>query len=298
MTIDEVRKTCGDYPVKFSAGGGGLACLDIRTELAEARVYLHGAHVAHYAPRGQKPVLFMSGASYFQSGKPIRGGVPVCFPWFGPREGDPGAPAHGFARLQEWEVASVQTLAEGAVEIVFRLEPTDLSRKYWTPRFVLEHRVRVGRELSMNLVVRNTDARPFSIQEALHTYFVVSDVRKVSVTGVENVTFMDKVDEMRRKVETADPLRFSGETDRHYMSTSGVCVIHDPDLNRRITISKRGSQTTVIWNPWVAKAAAMADFGDEEWPGMLCVETCNEAENGVTIEAGGSHEMEARIRVD
>jgi D-hexose-6-phosphate mutarotase len=239
----------------------------------------------------------MSEKSTFQDGKPIRGGVPVCYPWFGPKSDDPTAPMHGFARLQEWTVTSISDLPGGEVGVILELLPSDLSRKFWPHNFHVEHRIRVGRELSMSLVTRNTGTEPFTVNEALHSYFHVGDCRQLTVTGLENVEYTDKTRGMKRFTESKEPITITTETDRHYLNTATTVTIHDQSLKRRILVAKAGSKSTVVWNPWVAKAAAMPDFGDDEWKGMLCVETANAADNAVSVAPNSDHEMQAIISV-
>lgn len=298
MTTAELRERYRDYPVKLAEGEGKLPCLDIKTDLAEARIYLHGAHVAHFQPAGEKAVLFLSSKSWFQSGKPIRGGVPICYPWFGAKPDDPTAPAHGFARLQEWTVSAISELPRGEIGVILELYESEDSLRWWPHPFQVEHRIRVGRELSMSLVTRNTGKSPFTIHEALHSYFSVGDARQVSVTGLEGATYIDKMRGMNRFAEGNGAIRITAETDRHYVGTHSAVTIHDPLLSRRITVSKSESASTVVWNPWIAKAAAMPDFGDDEWPAMLCVETANAADDAVAVAPGQNHEMQAIISVE
>ncbi len=299
MTLAELKARYSSGPVTLAAGQGDLPCLQVKTDLAEATIYLHGAHVSHFQPAGHDPVLFMSAKSSFADGKAIRGGVPVCWPWFGPKSDDPTAPMHGIARLQEWTVTAISQLPMSEIGITLELLPSDLSRQFWPDNnFHLEHRIRVGRELAMSLVTRNTGKLPFTVNEALHTYFAVGDVRQVSVTGLAGVTYMDKTRGMQRFTEGSTPITVTAETDRHYLSTESATTIHDPVLRRRITIHKTGSKSTVLWNPWTAKAKAMSDFGDEEWPNMLCVETANAADNAVSVAPAKDHEMQATISVE
>jgi D-hexose-6-phosphate mutarotase len=149
----------------------------------------------------------------------------------------------------------------------------------------------------MRFAVQNTGSEPFSYEAALHTYLSVADVRVVSITGLENTAYVDKVSGGTRRHHGAEPLRFTGETDRVFLNTSSTCVLHDPGLNRQLTVAKTGSSTTVVWNPWEGKAAAMSDFGKSEWPRMACIETANAGENAITLPAGESHEMTATISV-
>ena len=265
---------------------------------AKAEIYLLGAHVTHFQPRGEKPVLFMSGKSWFEVGKPIRGGVPICFPWFGPRQDGRQGPGHGFARLSEWELTDAKQMKDGGVEIGFRFASSAATREQWDGDFELSYRIRVGAALGLELRVRNTSSQPIRIEEALHTYLAVSDVRQVGIEGLAGVTYSDRVGTPRTETEGAALIRITAETDRIYMNTRSACVVHDPGWQRRLVVEKTGSDTTVVWNPWIAKAKAMPDFGDDEWPAMLCIETCNVRDQAVTIAAGQSHAMAAVIRPD
>ncbi|HTS18118.1 MAG TPA: D-hexose-6-phosphate mutarotase [Verrucomicrobiae bacterium] len=283
--------------VRMDAGRGGLQRLLVETPAAEAEIYLHGAHVTQFQPRGQKPVLFMSEKSSFEAGKPIRGGVPIIFPWFGARSDGRTGPAHGFARLMQWELVSAKQGDDGTVGIMLRLVSNAATRKEWDGEFEIEYRVAIGRVLGLVLSVKNAGSQLMRIEEALHTYLAVSDVKKVSVEGLAGVTYADRVGAPQTKTEGAAPIRVTAETDRIYMNTQSTCVVDDPGWKRRLIVEKAGSNATVVWNPWIAKAKAMPDFGDDEWPGMLCIETCNVQQCAVTLAPGESHTMIATIRV-
>jgi glucose-6-phosphate 1-epimerase len=282
----------------MDAGRGGLQRVLVETPAAEAEVYLHGAHVTQFQPRGQKPVLFMSEKSSFEPGKPIRGGVPIIFPWFGARQDGRPGPAHGFARLMQWELTGADEGASGDIDIHLRLLSNESTRKEWDGDFELDYTVRVGAMLSLKLDVRNASEREMRIEEALHTYLAVSDVKKVGIEGLAGVTYADRVGTPRTETEGPKPIRITAETDRIYLNTQSTCIVDDPGWKRRLIVEKTGSNTTVVWNPWIAKAKAMADFGDDEWPGMLCIETCNVREFGVTLAPGESHTMGAVIRAE
>jgi glucose-6-phosphate 1-epimerase len=280
---------------RFEPGAGGLTRLAVTTPISEAHIYLHGAHVTHFQPSGQAPVLFLSERSFFENGKPIRGGVPVCFPWFAARAGRPESPAHGFARTREWEVESLSVAGDQTVLAVLRLAADDATRAHWPHDFVLRHHIAIGAQLGMMLEVENVSGEPFQFEEALHSYFAVGDAREVRITGLENAGYLDKTDAFRPKTQGPEPLRFTGETDRTFENTRATCVLHDPRATRRITVEKSGSATTVVWNPWIAKAAAMPDFGDDEWPRMACIETANAGANAITLSPGAKHAMRAVI---
>jgi len=282
---------------RFEPGAGGLTRLVVTTPFAEAHVYLLGGHVTHFQPAGQAPVLFVSERSFFESGKPIRGGVPVCFPWFANRAGRPESPAHGFARTLEWELESLSVDGDQTVLVVLRLGASEVTRAHWPHEFVLRLHIVIGRRLVMMLEVENVAGEAFQFEEALHTYFAVSDAREVGITGLESAAYLDKADGFCPKVQGAEPLRFTAETDRTFENTRATCVLDDPGAGRRITVEKSGSATTVVWNPWSEKAAAMKDFGDDEWPRMACIETANAGVNAITLGAGEKHALRAVIAV-
>ena len=262
----------------------GLTRVVLQSADAEAHVYTHGAHVTHFQPRGQQTVLFMSDKSWMERDKPIRGGVPICFPWFGPgRDATPKTPGHGLARLREW---NVERASANAITFSLALEP-----------FLARFTVELDAALAMSLEVRNTGTKPEQFEEALHTYLAVGDIHQVTVTGLENADYLDNTVGLARKNQGADPIRFTGETDRVYLDTRAACVVNDPSMRRRITIEKTGSDATVVWNPWIAKAKAMPDFGDDEWPRMLCVETANCKQHALTLAPGAAHTLRAIIRV-
>ena len=272
--------------VKIESGLGNLPWLTVTGPHATATVYRHGAHVALFQPHGARPVLFMSQQSRSEPGKPIRGGVPVIFPWFGAHPTDSAAPAHGTARLTEWNLIGTAQRPDGAVDLLFALPP------------FLQYRVAIGRQLELTLEVCNTDKSPLRFEEALHTYFAVSDIHQCSVTGLEDARYDSTVEGVTQKSQGPNPIRFTAETDRLYLNTQTTCVIHDPGWQRRIVVAKSGSDSTVVWNPWIAKSKAMPDFSDDEWPGMLCIETVNARSNAITLAPGQTHAMRATIHVE
>jgi glucose-6-phosphate 1-epimerase len=282
--------------IDFQPGNGGLVKAVVTTPHCAGEMYLHGSHVTHYQPTGQPPVLFVSGSSRFEAGKPIRGGVPICFPWFGPLEGRDTAPAHGFARTSLWEVVSTQANADGSASISLQLQRAEDRTGFWPHAVRAAFTATFGSTLRMELEVHHTGGEPFLFEEALHSYFHVGDVRDVKITGLAGTSYLDKTQAGRELLEGVAPIRITAETDRVYLETTADCVIDDPKLNRKITISKTGSDSTVVWNPWIAKSKAMPDFGDEEWPVMLCIETCNVGRSAVKISPGESHRMVAEIK--
>ena len=284
--------------LRFEDGPAGLVRAVISTPAAEADLYLQGAHLAHWTPRGQRPVLFVSPKSLFAPGKAIRGGVPVIFPWFGSRsDGQPG-PAHGFARTSEWMMESARLREDERMEITLTLASDDATRGLFDSAFRLRFRVTLGSELEMEIESRNDGGEPFTYEEALHTYFAVGDIRQVSVSGLEGTDYIDKTDGYKRKKQDYELVRIAKETDQVHLGTAATCTINDPVWNRRITIEKSGSNSTVIWNPWMDKTKGMSDMAADGWQEMLCVETANAADNAVHLSPGASHRLAAKLRIE
>ena len=283
-------------PVVVDEGEGGLERARVTGPRAEAEIYLQGAHVTRWRPRlAPAPVLFVSSRAVYAPGKAIRGGVPLIFPWFGPHATDRSKPMHGFARSRPWRLIAADSAPDGSAAIELGLDDDEATRALWPHGFRARYRVRVGDTLTMALDVVNTGGGAFTFEAALHTYLAVDDVRTVSVRGLEQTPFIDKVDAMTRKRHGSEPLRLTGETDRVFLGTGARCVVEDPGHRRRLTVDKTGSASTVVWNPWAAKCAEMADMGPDDWRSMICVETANAADDAVTVAPGGTHVMTATI---
>lgn len=275
----------------------GLARLSVRTRAATGSMFLQGAHLAQWQPAGQEPVIFLSRKSEFAPGKPIRGGVPIAFPWFASDskkdrvDGHPG-PGHGFARLQEWTLESARQTGDG-LNLKLSLGPSALSRTMGYDHFLLTYEVNMGADLGLTLTCVNTGSAPLEFEEAFHSYFSVVDIHEATVTGLEPTGYFDKTDNMAFKPATGRPIAFSGPVDRMYQDTETPLTIHDGTQRRDIRIVKRNSRTTVVWNPW----KAMADLGEWDWHEMVCVETVNAGKNAVTLAPGQSWSMGATVTV-
>jgi D-hexose-6-phosphate mutarotase len=277
--------------VAFATVNGGLAKAVVTTKTSTAEVFLHGAQVTGFQKNGEPPLLFLSSKSYFAPGKAIRGGVPVCFPWFGPRE---GKPIHGFARMTEWELVETAATPDGSVTLNLQLPETALGQGGW-PAAKVNFIATIGDKLAMELVVANTTAQDFIFEDLLHTYFAVADIAHVSIRGLNGAHYIDKTDNFARKLEAGDEIRISSQVDRVFLDTPATVVIHDAKLRRRISVEKTGSASTVVWNPWTDWAKATADFGDEEYKQMLCVESGNVGENKITLAPGATAALKTVI---
>jgi glucose-6-phosphate 1-epimerase len=285
----------------FEAGEDGLTRLKVTTQDAEATVYLQGAHLTHWKPVNEAAAIFVSGRAEYAAGKPIRGGVPVIFPWFGERHDGMTGPQHGFARTSQWELAFAGMVA-GELHLAFTLAPNELSRSLGYDGFLLAYRMTIGRELTLELTVANDsgdgDAGGLVFEEALHTYLAVGDARSVSIDGLGGAEYLDKLDAMKRKVQPEGAVRLEARTDRTYLNTDSTCVLHDIAGGRRIVIAKSGSRSTVVWNPWQELTATMVDMEPDGWLRMTCIETANVGEDAVTLAAGETHSMRTHISIE
>jgi glucose-6-phosphate 1-epimerase len=271
--------------VDFAESEHGLIKAVVSQGGMTGELFLQGAQVTAWQPADAKPVIFTSSRAVFAPGKAIRGGVPVIFPWFGPHPTDPKAPQHGWARTAEWQLDNVDTADDG---VTFGLSLA-------TDGFALTYHVVFGPELVLRLAARNTAAKPTTFQEALHTYFLVSNVERVAVLGLQASTHIDKTANMARVPGSGALLKLAKETDSVYLDVPDRLTIHDPAWDRRIIIDKAGAASAIVWNPWPEKAAAMADLGADNWRGFICVETGNVADDDINLPPGATHEMTTRI---
>ncbi len=296
MTATELNERFSCSSITFRDANDGFVFIDIENEWGRAEVSLYGGHVLSFQSVGGIPVLWMSDDAILERGTAIRGGIPVCWPWFGkhPERGD--VPSHGFARISDWSVKSVEEL-DDTTRLVLTLTDTETSMAIWPHAFTLRLIITVGQTLTVELVTENASDEPFRLTQALHSYFFVGSIHEIQVLGLDGVRYLDTVDGIVERVQEG-PIRFTAETDRDYLDTVADCVIHDPVLGRDLRIEKSGSNSTVVWNPWLDKARAMTDFPDDAYPGMVCVETTNATEfDTIVVEPGESHGMMTRITV-
>ena len=278
--------------VTLTTGEGGLLVIRVDEPAASGEVYLQGAHVAAWTPAAHAPVLWMSSASEFADGVPIRGGVPICFPWFGAGRDGGARPAHGFARRTHWELGEV-IADDGGVHLWLDLANTPATRALSPHSFEAIYRITFGADLTLALDLRNTGDETFSFEEVLHTYLAAGDVVGVTVRGLEDARYLNTVPGAAQGVQRQDgPIRIAGETDRIYVGTTATVSVQD--AVRTVTNAKENSASTVVWNPWIAKAAAVPDFGSDEWPWMLCVETANVRDDALTARVGGGRRRARR----
>jgi glucose-6-phosphate 1-epimerase len=276
----------------------GLVKTAISLDGVAGELYLQGAQVTAWQPLGERSVLFTSPNSAFAPGRAIRGGIPIVFPWFGASRHTPAAPQHGFARTAAWHLDAVEIAGSGSLTLTLSLGDGDVGSPFWAEPFRAIYTVTFAQTLSLRLTVQNRATHPILFEEALHSYFAISDVTEIAISGLAGATYIDKTDAASRKPQIADLVTITAETDSVYLDTPGQCVIEDRGWRRRVVIEKNGAASSVVWNPWAEKAAAMVDLGDPAWRGMVCVESGNIADNEVRLAADGEHQMSTALSVD
>lgn len=296
-SVASLRQQFALDSISFYEPAPDFPAVRVENRLGRAEIAIQGAQVMTYRPAGQEPVIWLSTDAKFKPGKSIRGGVPVCWPWFGPHDEDAAKPGHGYARTVPWGLRQAVELDNGATQLTFTLEESDATRAMWPQATPVELQITVGESLRLELTTKNMGSEPVVLGEALHTYFVISDIAKIAVQGLEGASFYDKVDGMARKVQKG-PVTVGAEVDRVYVDTNADCWIHDPGLKRRIRVHAPAANSTIVWNPWQEKADQMGDLGETGYQGMICVESGNALDNRVTLPAGKSHAMMVKYSVE
>lgn len=280
----------------FRLGRHGALVAEISNSQGSGSIAMQGAQVLDWRPGGQEPVVWLSDDAKFQEGKSLRGGAPVCWPWFGPHPDDPSKPSHGFARNLEWEPVETAEVP-GGTRILLRLIPGEAQRSMWPYMAELTLSVTMGKRLRLELTTRNTGTEGFELTQAIHTYFRVGNIGDAQVVGLKGCDYVDKVgiDAVRRQ---EGPIEISREVDRIYFGCPGDSVIVDRALKRHIRISKSGSSSYVVWNPWIDKSAALGDMGAHGYRQMICVETTNAGADRVSVPPGNSFSLVTEYAVE
>lgn len=284
--------------VSFGTNPQGASVATLTHPEGTAEVALQGAQLLHWTPCHHAPVVWLSPAARYTPGKSLRGGIPVCWPWFGPHPSDGSKPAHGFARNIPWEVIETGRLADATV-IGLRLVLSPAEQALWPYAASLSLRVEMGAQLRLTLTTCNTGVQPITLTQALHTYFHISDIIHVSVEGLAGREYIDRVPGRNdaRCLQTGS-VTINGEVDRIYLDAPCTATIIDQGLRRQIQIHKQGSQTYVVWNPGAEKAAKFGDMAPDAYRQMLCVETTNAWDDARIIPPGGSVSLSSTYQVE
>ena len=298
MNIEQLNTDYGiTNKVKFVEGKGGFPIVEINNEYGKAAISVYAGQVLSFQPVNQaEDMMFFSSQAYHQEGKAMKGGTPICWPWFGPDPENKGRASHGFVRNRLWQMREVVTTQDGETSVTMGLVDTDETRAIWDYAFDLTIAITVGNSLTVELITRNTGDDLFSITQALHTYFQVGDISQVRVLGLEDKVYLDKVDRGKQKTQTG-AVTFSEECDRIYLNVQPELVIEDAALKRKIQITATNSNTAIVWNPGAIACANMADLGDRDYKHFVCVETANAAHEIIEVAAGGEYKMTASYAI-
>ena len=281
---------------------GNLPIITIANKSAKAQISLMGAHALSFIPVGGEELLFTSKKSNFEEGKPIRSGIPVCWPWFSGNsvygvEKEP--PKHGFARLKMWKLVSQSESKNGdysEVTLQLDVEPND----FWPGEALLSIRFGVGKCFTIDTRTVNCSDKPLILTQALHTYFNVGEVEKIAVTGFEGRTYRETATSFAHPeyLQQQGAITVASEVDRVYENCANDVAIEDPVFKRRIKITKGGSNVYVVWNPWIKKANEMPDFGDDEYHKMFCVESVNAFSDRIELQPGAAHVLSTGYTIE
>ncbi len=293
--MQDISSGIGRETLWEDRGSGGLALLRISNRLGEAAIYLYGAHIASFKARGEADLLFVSPHSVFAPGVPIRGGIPICFPWFGKHPEDGDLPLHGIVRTLEWKLVEQKNEVDGSTTVTLGVEESDETRLLFDHRFRLSLAVTVGSTLKIRLTVTNTDERAFSFDAALHSYFSVGTLEKSWVEGLDGRSAIDRNRGDEPFVQRG-AVEVSGAFQRLYTEAGGTVLLNDPSMERSIKMEQTGWSNILIWNPGEEAALQNREILDA-WQDFLCVEHVNNGKSRITLDPGRSHTSELSLSV-
>lgn len=277
-----------------------LTCWRVQVGAGSLLVAQQGAQILQYQRGTQAPIIWLSEQARYQRGQSVRGGAPVCWPWFGGlarnpptvqamHSNPPSAPAHGYVRSLDWQLLGIDQL-DGAVTLQFTFDSRKQPLPDWPHAAELQLNIRLDHQLHLELRSRNLGTQPLVLSQALHSYFAVSDIRDVSVSGLDGCRYIETLEGWQERQQQGE-LGFAGETDRIYLDTPTRLSIIDPGWQRRIHLDARGSRSAVLWNPWIDKATRLSQFAEDAWQRMLCIETANIWDDCITLAPGASHSL-------
>lgn len=277
----------------FKEGPNGFPIALITTPHATAAVTPYGAHLLSYRfASDSSDLLFLSENAIFKEGIPIRGGIPICWPWFGSDPEQLERPDHGLVRTRMWNIVSSNLLPDQECAITFELTDTPETYALWPHRFRLILKLTVGKQLTMELTTQNRGESPLELTQALHTYFAIGDITHTRITGLEEFTYSDKADNGHEKTKD-EAIFINAEIDRVYPTDGDKIVLHDDANKRNIHIECEGSHTAVIWNPWVRGCEQKTDLTAVDYKKMVCIETANAEDDTITLLCGERHILKA-----
>ena len=283
----------------------GHNALQLNTRHGNALISLHGAHVMSWVPSGQRDVFWLSPASLPEP-EAIRGGVPVCWPWFAKQGQTSRAAQHGPVRNLTWQIRAIHTSTDDEVSLTFEpviLSPSLLAAAGVPVDLRVSLQVTLGEVLQQTLHTRNLGNQAFELSQALHSYYAVSHAQRIAIDGIQGLTYTDRLRDLAQDVQSA-PFGLDQACDRTYehplevpASCSHRYTLVDPDWQRRIVIDVDGSRSVVVWNPGRENARLMPDVPDAGWPDFMCIEAANAGPDVIRLEPGEEHALTQHLRV-
>ena len=276
----------------------GLPGWRLRFGSAQLDICQQGAQIlSYFADIEQPPLIWLSDCAEYLRGQGVRGGVPVCWPWFGDIQCNPlavqkmttvGAPFHGLARTMDWQLMHSSADSSG-VQLSLQLNASQ-GLPGWPHAAMLQLHIELGKRLTVRLDNHNLGSEPLAISQALHTYFAVSDIHKVVVQGLAGCPYHETLEQWQPREQIGD-LSFSGETDRVYLDVPTHLQIVDQGWQRRIHLRTQGSQSAIVWNPWIDKAQTLSGFASTAWQQMLCIENANVLADHLLLAPNQRHSL-------
>lgn len=275
-----------------------LTCWRVHLGDSELLVAQQGAQILHYQHGEQPPIIWLSEQAGYSRGQSVRGGVPVCWPWFGDLKRNPqalqeqhanpgSAPAHGGVRNLDWQLLGIEQDGD-SVLLQFHFDSRQQALADWPQQAELQLDIRLDQRLHLSLTSRNHGTQPLYLSQALHSYFAVSDIRQARVLGLDGCRYIETLEDWQERRQQG-AVQFCGETDRIYLDVPPRLALVDNGWNRRILLESDSSRSAVVWNPWIEKAQRLSQFADDAWQRMLCIETANIWDDCIELAPGASH---------
>lgn len=294
MDIQQLNSNFGiAKQLEIVSGSSGFPLINIRNNHATAVISLYGGQVLSFQPQDQaEDLIFLSRQSEYVDCKAIRGGIPVCWPWFGPDPKGLQRPNHGFVRNHFWQLAKTEMLGSGGTKVSLQFKESFKQENTWRQPFTLMLDITIEADLRLELTTHNTGDKPFSITQAFHTYFRIGDIERVKVHGLEGCDYFDKLDQGRQKTQH-NVVAINQEVDRVFVDVGKDLILEDPVLQRRILINSPNTSTAVVWNPWADTCRKMSDLADDAYRQFVCVEAGNIAFDLIQIQPGQPFSLQA-----
>ncbi len=281
----------------FIQGKGEFPFISIQNKSASAIISLYAAQVLSFKRTSEpEDLLFLSRKAFYENGRAIRGGIPICWPWFGPNLSGIDLPDHGFVRNSVWTVVKTVAVSETETRIKLRFKYNPHRTDHWPQTFILELDIYVGESLTLHLSTHNTSRKTLYITQALHAYFYIGDIHKITILGLEKTDYLDKLDNGQQKHQS-NTVTIPFEVDRIYKDVKSELTITDPVFNRTIVVTSNHHKTAIVWNPWRYVSAHIVDLEPEDYKRFVCLEAGNVATDILDIQPDNSVTLTVNYKI-